>query len=106
MPKFAAPIVAAAFAAIAMAVPATAQDVVHMSRGIAYGDLDLSSPEGVRKLNSRIRSAARAVCGVTDGIRDIGQVRLAQRCMDEAVSEASAKISRAVARASAAQPGG
>lgn len=106
MTKFAAQITAAAVAVIVMAVPATAQDVVHVSRGVAYGDLDLASPEGVDELNGRIRSVARAVCGVTEGIRDIGQLRISQRCMKEAVSEASAKVARAVASAAAAQPKG
>lgn len=105
MTKFAARIAAATFA-FAMATPAVAQDVVHTSRDVSYGDLDLASPEGVQELNSRIRSAARAVCGVTEGIRDIGQLRLAKRCMDEAVSDASTKVNRAVASAIAAQPEG
>lgn len=56
---------ALAFAAAALAVPAVAADEVP-SVGVRYGDLDLTSAEGQRKLDSRLERAAREVCGVDE----------------------------------------
>jgi UrcA family protein len=41
---------------------AVAQDPQPLSRTVAYGDLNLDSPEGARVLYARLRSAARTVC--------------------------------------------
>ena len=56
---------ALAFAAAALAVPAAAADEAP-SVGVRYGDLDLTSAEGQRKLDSRLERAAREVCGVNE----------------------------------------
>ena len=47
---------AASYAAIAQDSPQP------LSRTVAYGDLNLDSPEGARVLYARLRSAARTVC--------------------------------------------
>lgn len=64
------------------------QAVVH------YSDLDLSRPEDVRRLYSRIRIAARDVC---ENFRspDLQRVRVYKDCRDKAVADAVAKVQSA-----------
>ncbi|HEY6926525.1 MAG TPA: UrcA family protein [Steroidobacteraceae bacterium] len=54
---------------------------------VSYGDLDLSSSDGVRELYQRIASAAREVCPYANA-REIGQVALNRSCRNEAISRA------------------
>jgi UrcA family protein len=54
---------------------------------VSYGDLDLSSSDGVRELYKRIASAAREVCPYA-GAREVGQVALNHACRNAAISRA------------------
>ncbi len=53
-------IAAGTLALLGTALPAAAQDTVE----VTWRDLDLASPEGQRKLDSRIDRAARKACGM------------------------------------------
>ena len=55
------------------ASPATAHTIQVSDDGryrisVPYGDLNLASPAGVRKLENRLKAAARSVCGAPTAI--------------------------------------
>jgi UrcA family protein len=58
---------ALALAAVVLAAPAAAADEAP-SVGVRYGDLDLTSAEGQRKLDLRLERAAREVCGLNETV--------------------------------------
>ena len=61
---------------------------------VAYGDLDLTSPDGQATLGYRIERAAREVCGATD-LRRAGSLALATRnsaCVEQAVNAATRQV--------------
>jgi UrcA family protein len=48
---------------------------IALSRDVSYGDLDLSTRDGVRELRARIRDAARDVCEeLNDHVRNPGSI--------------------------------
>jgi UrcA family protein len=68
---------------------------------IAYDDLNLRSPAGVKRLEHRVRAAAEHLCVV----RGEGALRArldALACRDAAIAAAAPQVRRAVARAGAA----
>lgn len=89
--------IALAAAALTLAPAAGAKDEPRTS-GIAYGDLDLSTKEGVAELDRRIEAAAREVCGMDEstlGTRIVS--RDARNCLREArrqLDQHFAKIKR------------
>ncbi|WP_068084574.1 UrcA family protein [Novosphingobium rosa] len=54
------------------AVPASATQPESHERSIHYSDLDLSRPEGRRRLHQRIAAALEAVCGSFAGTQSSG----------------------------------
>jgi len=56
-----------ALAAAVVAVPAVAADEAEVIR-VRYGDLDLTSVEGQRQLDSRLERAAREVCDMNEKV--------------------------------------
>lgn len=50
-------------AALGLALPAAPALAEYQSIAVSYGDLDLASPQGQKRLDRRIESAARKVCG-------------------------------------------
>ena len=86
-------ILAAAAAAIgaapAVAQPSTAEDAYSVS--IAYDDLNLSSPSGLRSLDRRIERAGREVCGTRDRAFLI-QMDEIRACQDKFVAAAKEQI--------------
>lgn len=70
---------------LGVAYAAPAQDLPQVV--VSYGDLDLSSSEGVRELYKRIDFAARQVCPYADA-RELGQVALNRSCRNAAISRA------------------
>jgi len=54
---------------------------------VSYGDLDLSSSDGVRELYKRIDFAASQVCPYPNA-REIGQMALNRNCRNAAISRA------------------
>jgi UrcA family protein len=71
---------------VAAAAPAAAQ--TH-ARRISYADLNLSSPEGARAFDARIRNEARQACGERMGretLREYLQIRACKRAFIESVA--------------------
>jgi UrcA family protein len=65
------------------------------SRAVSYGDLNLSHPEGIERLDHRIAAAAKAVC-------DNGDITLrarmaASKCRNEAITGAVEARAMAIA---------
>jgi UrcA family protein len=61
---------------------------------VKYADLDLSKPQDVRVLYSRLRNASDAVCGAYD-VRDQRVRLLRQVCYDTALESAVVDVNRA-----------
>jgi UrcA family protein len=62
---------------------------------VHYGDLNLSTTEGVAVLYQRLQSAAENVCS-EHGTRDVGNVFRVKACMSTAISAAVTQIDRPV----------
>ena len=58
---------------------------------VFYGDLDLHSAAGIRKLTSRVRTAASHVCGNVDS-RDLGGIAHNQHCRRVAFADAMKQL--------------
>jgi UrcA family protein len=58
---------------------------------VRISDLDLTSPEGTATLYTRIRNAARTVCGTVD-IRLLEEKADWDRCVNESIANAVAKV--------------
>lgn len=55
---------------------------------ITYGDLDLTSAEGVQALHRRLKAAAERVCPRTDGRVSVEQKAAARDCRKQALDRA------------------
>lgn len=84
----------AAAAAVAATTPAMA-DVKTTS--VNYQDLDLSSPQGEARLQTRIKYAVKKVCGSPRAFSLAEKQDLA-RCEANALAAATPKVERTVAR--------
>ena len=89
-----------ALAALAALVPAGAQAESSAGREtvsveVQYGDLNLQSPEGRRKLDRRVASAVRQICD-NYGSRDLAQFMEIRRCVNEAKKGNDAIVQRLV----------
>ena len=60
---------------------------------VAYGDLNLESPQGTKVLYARLRNGAEDVCSSIDG-RNLFLKRLWQSCFDQAVAAAVVQVNR------------
>lgn len=58
---------------------------------VSYGDLDLSSSDGVRELYKRISAAATEVCPYPNA-RELGQAMVNRSCRDAAIARAVADV--------------
>jgi UrcA family protein len=107
-PRFAALALAASFAVTGATLastgaPAYAADLVVSgapTARVAYDDLNLRSPAGVKRLEHRVRAAAEHLCVV----RGEGALRArldALACRDSAVAAAAPQVRRAIDRAGA-----
>lgn len=76
-----------------IASPALAAKPETQSMSVEYADLNLSSPEGLAKLDRRIDKAARKVCRM-DEIQTGTRVRSAnaQRCYEAAINSAKSQM--------------
>jgi UrcA family protein len=65
---------------------------------VPYGDLDLSTKQGVETLHRRIKSAAKQVCG--DGFEpgDIARASVYRQCVRTAANKALEKVQLAEAQ--------
>lgn len=95
-----APLFALATALLLSPVPALADEAP--TRSVQYGDLDLTKPEGVVRLERRIAAAVRSVCQAADP-RDVSLASKVQKCRKAARASASDKMQLAIANARSAQ---
>jgi UrcA family protein len=58
---------------------------------IRYSDLNLAKPGAVQVLYRRVESAAKEVCNHGES-RELSRMAAAERCIDQAMGEAIAKI--------------
>ena len=84
---------AALFVAATATVPVFAQNV---SKAVSYADLDLTTPDGQARLNTRLRHAVQTVCGATNP-RDLKEVSAVRRCRRAAGERAGRDAEVAVA---------
>jgi UrcA family protein len=67
-------------------------DVDVQRMDVAYGDLDLSTPEGAERFLARLRNAATRVCGGRPDLRDLEARRAFKECFDRNMNSAVAQI--------------
>jgi UrcA family protein len=73
---------------------ASAGEPQKVSKAVSYADLDLSKPAGAQALYSRIKRAAREVCGSPDYYRYVSPPEAWRKCVDTAIADAVAKVDR------------
>lgn len=81
----------AASLAFAGSAAVAAPQTVTREATVNYADLNLESPAGVERLYTRIRSAARQVCGAAEH-RDFAARNAVRSCRSAAVANAVAKV--------------
>jgi UrcA family protein len=69
-------------------------EVIH----VQYGDLNLSTPEGVKTLRRRIRWAAEMVCGSSPALQNVAAHSRYQNCVIAASDKALEKVQLALAQ--------
>ncbi|MBB5684037.1 UrcA family protein [Sphingobium boeckii] len=88
---------AASLSLIAAMAPAHAGTIKEsVSTQVSFRDLNLSTAEGVSRLNQRVKSAANRICGVRDS-RDLRAMQNARTCRIAALEKAGADIQVAIA---------
>lgn len=85
---------AALAAAVAAASPASAQEEPR-SVAVSYADLDLSTADGVGRLDRRVRNAADRVCSV-NGARDLKTRGMVLACKEQTLANARQHVQMAV----------
>lgn len=88
-------LIAAGFAALAIAHPAQAS-----TRTVSYADLDLSTANGRSALDARVRGAARQVCEIGADEGSLAERLAAKACFAHAVSSAQQQFASIEARRS------
>lgn len=68
------------------------------TRAVSYADLDLQSDAGVNRLNRRIKSAARYVCGPI-GSREYSLTKYVMDCRADAIANANRAVVTVLATA-------
>jgi UrcA family protein len=90
-----------AVAIAVMAIPASAHAAPANATGfdaaIAHDDLDLTTREGVARLDDRVRTKVRQMC--VNGGRDSASVRLERECRETALAATAPAIRVAIANA-------
>jgi UrcA family protein len=80
--------------AAAHAAPVNATD---FDAPVAHGDLDLSAPGDVTRLDERVRTKVRQLC--QNGGRDSASLRLERECRDSALAATAPAVRIAIANA-------
>jgi UrcA family protein len=89
-------------ATLAIAVPAVAEPVGDpMSASVRFGDLDLTTPKGVARFESRLHAAADQVCDIDAFERQAAKKVAA--CRASAIASGEAKANLALAAKSGAR---
>jgi UrcA family protein len=86
----------AAIIGLAVLNVAQADEASPKSRTVQFADLDLSKPEGIATLFSRIKGAAKAVCSAHSTGTTLRDEQRYEACMDFAVSNAIARVDEPV----------
>ena len=90
-----------AIAAALIVVPAAAQaspvNTTEFEAPVAHDDLDLTTQNGVSRLDERVRTRVRQMCA--NGGRDGASVRLERECRDSALAATAPAIRVAIANA-------
>lgn len=60
-------------------------------KAVDYSDLDLGTPADVKILYTRLRAAAKGVCGTAD-TKDLQQIKRQRECYREAMASAVATV--------------
>lgn len=88
--------------ASAVAAPAMAQSAGEpIGITVRYSDLDLGHAAGAAVLMRRLRTAAELACGGAPDLRELGQMAAFERCRDDAVNQAVAKVNAPLLTAAA-----
>lgn len=88
---------------LASAVPALAEPdnmLEITSRIVRYDDLDLNNARGRERLDTRMRTAINAVCGVWSA-RILAERALVEKCRDSARKQGEVKVAEAIRNAAA-----
>ncbi len=72
------------------------QSAEPVTKAIAYADLDLSTQEGQKRFETRVKAAVKQVCGHADP-RDLYNVTLIQECRFKATNAAKRDMKVAIA---------
>jgi UrcA family protein len=78
-------------AALVMAIPSLA----HAERETVtfkYSDLNLSTPVGQKALESRVKHAARKVCGDYVGVKSLDETKQIEKCVFQATQQAMVAV--------------
>ena len=98
--RFGAPLaVAIAVMATPASVSAAPVNATEFEAPVVHDDLDLTTREGVARLDERVRTKARQMCA--NGGRDSASVRLERECRATALAAAAPEIRVAIANARA-----
>lgn len=87
----------AVLAAATVPVAASADDT-QRSVEVRYDDLNLESAAGQARLDLRIDSAVRSVCGVTSGPQSLAQRAAQQACAKDARNKAALEVAARTSR--------
>ncbi|WP_086607511.1 UrcA family protein [Erythrobacter donghaensis] len=98
--SFGAPLaVAIALMAAPASVNAAPVNATEFEAPVAHDDLDLTTRDGVARLDERVRTKARQMCA--NGGRDSASLRLERECRESALAAAAPEIRVAIANARA-----
>ena len=90
MHKFIVPALAAL--SLIVAIPAQAEEA---SIEVQYSDLDLTTPQGIERLNGRIEAALDKVCG-KPAVRDLKVAASQKKCREQSAPTAFAEVARVI----------
>jgi UrcA family protein len=71
---------AAALAAAALACKPLLAQEKRPDIAVYYGDLDLSDPAGIHRLDRRLAGAVAAACPSDNGVRETSRLRVIEKC--------------------------
>lgn len=64
------------------------------SISVSYSDVSFATTAGAAKVYGKLKAAARQVCGVTDGLKDLAVIAAAHDCYRNALADAVRRIDR------------
>lgn len=83
--------------AAVFANPTGPANVTEFNAEVAHDDLDLTTPEGMSRLDERVRTRVRQLC--QNGARDSASVRLERECRVSALAATAPVVRVAIANA-------